>query len=318
MRFIGVRTWKTAIGVVIAMIIAKEIGLTYWPAAGIITILSIQSTKRESLDIAIRRSISALVAIAIASLLFLLFGFNSIVFGLFVLLFIPLTVKLKVTDGIVLSSVLVTHLLVKKEVTVNLIINEVGLIIVGIGVALVLNSYMPKNEEKLKEDIDYISEKIKEIFMDMAYSLRTHSVSINQQSLFSELEDRIEIAKKRANDNFNNYLFSDVRYYVHYVEMRGVQLQILKYMREHFGRISMTVKQTEWVANFTEELASVIGKEVNANILINRLNRVRKELSLQALPVTREEFENRAMLYQFLNDLEIFIESKRECDTKRY
>ncbi|WP_300349359.1 aromatic acid exporter family protein [Clostridium sp.] len=318
MRFIGVRTWKTAIGVVIAMIIAKEIGLAYWPAAGIITILSIQSTKRESLDIAIRRSISALVAIAIASLLFLLFGFNSIVFGLFVLLFIPLTVKLKVTDGIVLSSVLVTHLLVKKEVTVNLIINEVGLIIVGIGVALVLNSYMPKNEEKLKEDIDYISEKIKEIFMDMAYSLRTHSVSINQQSLFSELEDRIEIAKKRANDNFNNYLFSDVRYYVHYVEMRGVQLQILKYMREHFGRISMTVKQTEWVANFTEELASVIGKEVNANILINRLNRVRKELSLQALPVTREEFENRAMLYQFLNDLEIFIESKRECDTKRY
>ncbi len=318
MRFIGVRTWKTAIGVVIAMIIAKEIGLTYWPAAGIITILSIQSTKRESLDIAIRRSISALVAIAIASLLFLLFGFNSIVFGLFVLLFIPLTVKLKVTDGIVLSSVLVTHLLVKKEVTVNLIINEVGLIIVGIGVALVLNSYMPKNEEKLKEDIDYISEKIKEIFMDMAYSLRTHSVSINQQSLFSELEDRIEIAKKRANDNFNNYLFSDVRYYVHYVEMRGVQLQILKYMREHFGRISMTVKQTEWVANFTEELASVIGKEVNANILINRLNRVRKELSVQALPVTREEFENRAMLYQFLNDLEIFIESKRECDTKRY
>lgn len=318
MRFIGVRTWKTAIGVVIAMIIAKEIGLAYWPAAGIITILSIQSTKRESLDIAIRRSISALVAIAIASLLFLLFGFNSIVFGLFVLLFIPLTVKLKVTDGIVLSSVLVTHLLVKKEVTVNLIINEVGLIIVGIGVALVLNSYMPKNEEKLKEDIDYISEKIKEIFMDMAYSLRTHSVSINQQSLFSELEDRIEIAKKRANDNFNNYLFSDVRYYVHYVEMRGVQLQILKYMREHFGRISMTVKQTEWVANFTEELASVIGKEVNANILINRLNRVKKELSLQALPVTREEFENRAMLYQFLNDLEIFIESKRECDTKRY
>lgn len=318
MRFIGVRTWKTAIGVVIAMIIAKEIGLAYWPAAGIITILSIQSTKRESLDIAIRRSISALVAIAIASLLFLLFGFNSIVFGLFVLLFIPLTVKLKVTDGIVLSSVLVTHLLVKKEVTVNLIINEVGLIIVGIGVALVLNSYMPKNEEKLKEDIDYISEKIKEIFMDMAYSLRTHSVSINQQSLFSELEDRIEIAKKRANDNFNNYLFSDVRYYVHYVEMRGVQLQILKYMREHFGRISMTVKQTEWVANFTEELASVIGKEVNANILINRLNRVRKELSVQALPVTREEFENRAMLYQFLNDLEIFIESKRECDTKRY
>ena len=55
MRFIGVRTWKTGIGAVIAMIIAKELGLSYWVSAGIITILSIQSTKRESLKIAIKR-----------------------------------------------------------------------------------------------------------------------------------------------------------------------------------------------------------------------------------------------------------------------
>ncbi len=68
--------------------------------------------------------------------------------------------------------------------------------LVGVLVALILNSYMPKNEEKIKEDIDYISEKIKEIFMDMAYSLRTHSVSIKEQRLFDELENRIELAKK--------------------------------------------------------------------------------------------------------------------------
>lgn len=47
MRFIGVRTWKTGIGAVIAMIIAKELGLSYWVSAGIITILSIQSTKEN-------------------------------------------------------------------------------------------------------------------------------------------------------------------------------------------------------------------------------------------------------------------------------
>lgn len=196
------------------------------------------------------------------------------------------------------------------------IINELGLMLVGVLVALILNSYMPKNEEKIKEDIDYISEKIKEIFMDMAYSLRTHSVSIKEQRLFDELENRIELAKKRANDNFNNYLFSDVKYYVHYIDMREVQFQMLKYMREHFSRISITVKQTELVANFTEEVASVIGKEVNVNILINRLNRLKKELSEQELPVTREEFENRAMLFQFINDLEIFIKTKNQCYIK--
>ena len=72
-------------------------------------------------------------------------------------------------------------------------------------------------------------------------------------------------------------------------------------------------KTTELVANFTEEVASVIGKEVNVNILINRFNRLKKELSEQELPVTREEFENRAMLFQFINDLEIFIKTKNQC-----
>ncbi|HHD2752627.1 TPA: aromatic acid exporter family protein [Clostridium perfringens] len=316
MRFIGVRTWKTSIGAIIAMIIANKIGLSYWVSAGIITILSIQSTKRESLTIAFKRIESVIVALLVSSILFLTLGFNSVVFGIYLLIFIPLTVRLKVTDGIVVSSVLVTHLLVEKQVTAYWILNELGLMLVGVLVALILNSYMPKNEEKIREDINYISEKIKEIFMDMADSLRTHSVSINQQRLFNELENRIDIAKKRANDNFNNYLFSDVRYYVYYIEMRGVQFQILKYMREHFSRISITVKQTELVANFTEEVASVIGKEVNVNILINRLNRLRRELSEQELPVSREEFENRAMLYQFLNDLEIFIETKKQCYIK--
>lgn len=313
MKFIGVRTLKTAIGTVIAMLVAKEIGLSYWVSAGIITILSIQSTKRESLKIAIKRMESFILALIISCLLFLFLGFNPIVFGLYLLIFIPLTVKFKVTDGIVVSSVLVTHLLVEKEVNLYWITNEMGLMIVGVGVALILNSYMPKNEEKIREDIDYISDKIKEIFMDMANSLRTHSASIKEQRLFEELEERINIAKKRANDNFNNYLFSDVRYYVHYIDMREVQLQILKYMREHFSRISITVKQTELVANFTEEIASVIGKEVNINILLNRLDRLKGELSKQELPVTREEFENRAMLFQFINDLELFIKTKNKC-----
>ncbi len=85
-----------------------------------------------------------------SSVLFLALGFNSVVFGLYLLVFIPLTVKLKVTDGIVVSSVLVTHLLVEKQVNSYWIINELGLMLVGVLVALILNSYMPKNEEKIK------------------------------------------------------------------------------------------------------------------------------------------------------------------------
>ena len=83
MRFIGVRTWKTGIGAVIAMIIAKELGLSYGGSAGIITILSIQSTKRESLKIAIKRIESVIIALIVSSVLFLALGIISFSFYTF-------------------------------------------------------------------------------------------------------------------------------------------------------------------------------------------------------------------------------------------
>ena len=66
-KIIGAKTLKTAIGSCIAMLIASSIGLKYSASAGIITILSIQNTRRESLQIAIRRFISTVVALMIGA-----------------------------------------------------------------------------------------------------------------------------------------------------------------------------------------------------------------------------------------------------------
>ncbi|SHE99565.1 aromatic acid exporter family protein [Clostridium fallax] len=310
MNFLGFRTLKTAIGAVAAMILAKYLGLQYGVSAGIITILSIQSTKKQSIVMAYKRFLATLLALFISSVVFIIFGFNIAMFGLYLLIFIPLTVRLNISDGIVVSSVLVTHLLVDKNITIFGILNEIELMIVGAGVALILNLYMPSIERQLKEDKKSIEDLMKKIITNMAISLKTQSVSIDEENLYNKLEKTLKEAEKRAHSNLDNYLFGDVKDYVEYIEMRSNQFQIMVNMRKHFNRLFKTFHQTNLIADFTNWVGQVIGEDLPVEYMLMDLETLREDLKDQSLPKTREEFENRAMLYQYLNDMEQFLEIK--------
>ncbi len=107
---IGMRTMKTAIAATLAIILAEWLHLEYAVSAGIIAILSVQNTKKGSLQLAIQRVYSTVLALSIAAVFFMLIGYNAVSFGLYLLIFIPLAVRLHVADGIVVSSVLVSHI----------------------------------------------------------------------------------------------------------------------------------------------------------------------------------------------------------------
>ncbi|MDF2505143.1 MAG: putative rane protein [Clostridium sp.] len=310
-RIVGFRILKTAIGSALAIIIAEYLGLKYAAAAGIITILSIQNTKKTSIKLAFQRIESTILALLISSILFLIFGYNPVVFGIYLIIFIPLTVFLKITDGIVVSSVLVTHLLAEKSSSIFWIKNELLLMTVGAGIAIILNIYMPKIENEIKETQKNIEEHMRIILFHMAEALRKQSVHIEEERLFNELKEVLEEGKDRAYRHLNNYIINDVKYYVNYMEMRTLQYEILKYMRSHFIKFYLNLEQTEVVAAFTEKIALNFGEYNTAEELLKELNEIIYMFKTQELPKTRDEFENRAMLFQFLNDLEALLELKK-------
>ncbi|MFX0549014.1 aromatic acid exporter family protein [Hathewaya histolytica] len=312
MRFIGFRTLKTAIGATLAMIIAEKLGLKFAVSAGIITILSLHNTKKQSIEFAFKRFISTILALLISCILFMVLGFKAIVFGIYLLIFIPLAVRLRISEGIVVSSVLVTHILSQKSVSVFWIKNELLLMFVGAGIAIILNLYMPNIEAQLKEDEKYIENNMKQIFSQMAITLRKQYVSIYEESLFNNLEERLNKAHNRAYTHFNNYLFQNESPYIMYFEMRNIQFQILKYMRKHFLKLSMTFEETCIVAEFTERVSHSIDENISTEELLLELEELKKFFRKKKLPVTREEFENRAILFQFLNDIENFLEIEKE------
>ena len=165
---IGMRTIKTAVGATIAIILANFFGLKYALSAGVITILSVQNTKRKSVEIAWSRFNSTCLALMISGILFSLIGFNAFAFGLYLLIFIPLAVSYKLSDGIVMSSVLVTHLLGEGYISLSLIANEFFLVIIGAGIAILFNLYMPKMQPRIKEDQAKIEEQFRIVLLCLA------------------------------------------------------------------------------------------------------------------------------------------------------
>ncbi|EYE88532.1 hypothetical protein Q428_07590 [Fervidicella metallireducens AeB] len=167
MQLIGYRTIKTAVGAVIAILISQSFNLEYAVSAGIITILSIQNTKRKSVKIAFQRFIASIIALLLSVTIFNLFGYHIVTFGIFLFLFIPLTVSLNLQEGIVISSVLVSHLLLEESVEIFWLKNELALVIIGIAVALILNLYIPSIEANIKEEQKIIEEKMKQVLLKM-------------------------------------------------------------------------------------------------------------------------------------------------------
>lgn len=307
MNFIGYRTIKTVIGAVASMYLAMNMGLKYATAAGIITILSLQSTRKQSIRFSSKMIGAFLLALLLSLGLFKFLGYTPLIFGLFLLLFIPLSVRLKVQEGIVVSAVLITQLLIEKTIEMSFILNQISLMAIGVIIALLLNLFMPSFENKIKEEQDIIEATIQKILLDMSNSLREQVVSIKQEELFTLLEVRLKQGRDMAYKNLNNSFSSNSSDYTAYMDIRLQQLHCLQNMRKHFERLSIAYKQTLIISGFTIQVAHSVQDSDTAEKRLNDLSKLRKSFTTMELPQDREEFENRGMLYQFLNDMEEFL-----------
>jgi len=296
----------------LAIIISNYMGLKFGVTSGIIAILSIQDTKKEALSVAARRSIASTIAILLAFMLYILLGNNPIVFGLFLLIFIPITNVFKISEGMVVGAVLSTHLLISTNINIYWIINEAKLTIIGIGVAMIFNLYAASLEKQFEKNKGDIEEQYRLILTDMAMSLVTQAVPIYEQKLLFSVEKLIENTKLIVQIINNNHLFKTNNYYVSYIDMRLIQLDDIKRMKRHFSRFYMTYEQTKLLSEFTNNVAINIREDNDCIELIKKLTSLREYYKMMELPKSRNEFENRALLFQFLNDLEDFLTIKKQ------
>lgn len=311
MKYIYDLVFKMTISATLALIIANFLKLDYATVAAVIAILSIQDTRRKALVVGKNRFIACLLGLSLSIIIYSFVGHNPIGFGLFLIIFIPLTSKFKVEEGMIATVVLSTHILIANTITIPMVINELLLMFIGIGIASISNLFMPSLEDSFKSDKEYIENSFRLVISRMSESLTTQSVYIDEQKLIDEIEEHLKNSKEVAYKIVNNNFFNSNSYYTDYINMRINQFDTIKKMRSHFEKFYMSFEQTKLIANFTSNVAENIREDNDCKELIKSIELLRAGFKEMELPKTREEFENRAQLLQFLNDMEEFLNMKR-------
>lgn len=305
-----IKTLKIAIGSMLAIIIAQALNIAYSTSAGVITLLSIQNTKKETIYVALKRGGSFFLAIFIAIITFSLLGYSPISFCVFLLFFVAISYKLELGDGISINVVLMTHLLVEKSISFSWIINEAGLFVIGSSIGILLNLYMPSSKAVVVEFQRKVEEKSRRILENI--SRKINGEEIEEKEDINQLFKILKTAKKKAYENMNNTFAGDTQYYIDYIDMRKSQTKILKKIYGNLELLTMVPNQGKRISEFILRISETYHEHNNGKKLLKQLNELKIHMKNEPLPKDREEFENRAILFVVLSDLERFLELKVE------
>ena len=308
---ISQRTTKLILATCLACLLAYFLNLSSAVSAGIIALLSLSDTRRSTLKLARNRLFSMLMALSIGVLAFHLSGFHIWSLGFYLALYVPLAYKMGWEIGITPSSVLVSHLLVQKSTSLDLLVNEFLLFAIGTGFALLANLYMPSRQEEIDRYHEIVEEQLKKILYRFAEFLGKGDGS-NDASLIRELDTILKEALDLVYLDHSNHLFHQTNYHIHYFEMRKRQNNILRDMANNVNNCQLAASESLILAQLFAKTASQLSQENPAQFLLDEINRYLAVFRERPLPRSRQEFETRATLLQLLRDLETFISIKVE------
>ena len=307
---IGYRTLKTALGASVAIAIAQYFDLQFFTAAGILTILCIQPTKRKSVHAVYTRIVSSIVGLAYAFTFFGIFGYHAAVLGVVFLLFIPTIVSLGVAEGFVSSAVIMMHVFFTANFTFDLLINEMLLMVIGFGMGLIVNMYMPDIQKGIEAHRENIEELFKIILAEIASYLRNGDTMWDGKELI-EATKVLDTAKALAFQDVQNHLARKDNIYYVYFDMREKQLEIIERVLPKITALPVMTEQAPLIAAFLEDLSEHVHKGNTASHFLEKLDKVKEEFAKMPLPKNHETFIAMASMYQFIEEMDEYLVIKQ-------
>lgn len=303
---IGYRTIKTAIATPIAIVVAQFFGVTNVATAGLLTILCIQPSRKRSVESATHRFLACLLAIVFSVAFFELLGYSAIILALLLTIFIPTTIWLKIEKGIMTSTVITLNIYTSGSVKMGFIFNQFYLIIIGIGIGLLVNLYMPSLDKQLKAVQAEIEDKFQIILQEIAKFIREENMDWGGKEI-TELESLFEEADELVERDRENHMLRDEHSYYNYFQMRKKQFDLLQQMLPLVTRLEKKDGIAEDIAVYFTKLSDAVHPGNTAILFLNELKALRIKFKQSPLPKTVEEFETRSSLFQLLYEIEEYL-----------
>ena len=307
MRLLHTAIKMTIVGV-LASLLASLLSVEYSITTGIIAILCINLTKRDSLTMSGKRLVGVLFGLILSTLLFLAFGYNFIVFSIFIFIYAYSSWVLKMPEGIVPGLVLVSHLLNEGTFSFPVLLNAVYIMLIAVGISTVFNILYPTiSEKELNRHVESIDQLIRDhlymlslLIKDPGYKEEYYRHFQMLDRKISNLIDQVEIVDK-------DVLFMNDHSYLSYFHMRKEQASYIRHMYQQALKIQSIHPFAKDVSTFILELSYDIRLYNRAVTQLRKLDVMQKGYKNSELPKSRDEFETRSSLFQILNEIESLL-----------
>ena len=300
-------TIKTSIAATLSLLVAQALGLKFSSSAGIITILDIFETRKATLKGGLKRTLSATIALVLGILVFEIFDYKTWAFGLYLLLFVPLSFLLKIELGLGPSSVVVTHLLSYGEINSSIIFNELGLILIGTGFAMLTNLYAPESQDELKKWIEDIDGDIKDILNFFGDTLVNDLDVKIYEGKIKKLKDDIDKAFELAIIENDNRIENSKNLLIG-LNHREREKDLLMEMYDDLKSIPKEYADGKLISDLMIDTANNLSDNGDMVKVKKRIEFLQEHFHMMELPETHEDFIIRSSIFQVFRSLNQFID----------
>jgi len=304
---------KIGIGASVAIYIAELLNLQYATSAGIITLLTLITTRWETFRLSLQRVLTYAVSVGICWIIFSIIPSMWIEYGVFLFFVVLMTEWLGWRSTLSVNAVIGTHFLTTQDFSVGFMVNELLLVVIGITIAIILNLFHinSTHENGIIKSMRHVEHQMKKILEEVAGYLMQQSTGAHAWDDVVKLEKELEEYVELASEYHHNTFQTHQDYYVAYFEMRMKQCGALHNLHSEMRRMRQMPKQAHVVADFIMNISQYVTEMNNPKKQIEELENTLEHLRNEPLPETHEEFENRAELYHVLMDLEEFLLYKK-------
>lgn len=313
---------KVGLGSSVAIYLAQRMELDYAVSAGTITLLTVMTSKWESLRLAGLRIATFLLTVVLAYGTFSVIENPWLAYGILLAAVVCISEIFQWRATLSVNAVIAAHLFSSKSLD-HAVWNEFWLVMIGIVIAVLTNLFHAntRSKKRLIANMRYAEKRLQELLLVLAEYLDNRPLEYSVWDEICALEQELQAFVREAYEYQNNTFPSHPLYYISYFEMRYDQCQVLHNLHYELKKIRNMPQEAALVAAYIRFLAPYVTEQNQPDLQIERLKELCEQTQSQTLPQSREEFEGRAMLYHILMDLEEFLVYKerfiRELDAEQ-
>ena len=308
-----IKALKIGMGSCIAILLAHFFGLKNEISAGTIALLTILNTRWETFRLAYTRIISFFVTVLICYAIANHLGGGWIEYGVAIFLIVIFCELLGWMSTLSINAVIGAHFFTSMDFSPAFIWNEFCLLLFGISIAVVLSLFTNNRGSKkmLVGYMHYVEQQIQVIMGELAAYLLNQKLDHSVWDDVVKLEEQIKEFIEEACRYRDNAIGKRPEHYIGYFEMRLQHITMLHSLHYEMRRIRSMPVQGKIIADLMLYMKERVKAVHTLEEQIARLKGIAEQMKDEPLPVNRDEFESRAILYHILMELEDYLMIKK-------